>query len=71
MEINYRKLHLAMIRIMFFNFFQLLQVMIAMTVMIWLMVMCVLRKGEGKDLTKASTIVSMPEVNLRNSKCLS
>ncbi|VBB34036.1 unnamed protein product [Acanthocheilonema viteae] len=35
---------------------------IVTAVMIWLVIMCARRKSEGKDLTKASNIVSMPEV---------
>ncbi|VDP13628.1 unnamed protein product [Onchocerca flexuosa] len=46
----------------FFLISQLLQLVIVMTVTIRLIAMCGLRKSERKDLTKASTIVSMPEV---------
>uniref|UniRef100_A0A0R3RRZ6 Uncharacterized protein n=1 Tax=Elaeophora elaphi TaxID=1147741 RepID=A0A0R3RRZ6_9BILA len=36
--------------------------MIAIKVTMWLVILCSVRKNEGKDLAKASKIVSMPEV---------
>ncbi|VDK73232.1 unnamed protein product [Onchocerca ochengi] len=45
-----------------YTYLELLQLVIVMTVTIRLIAMCGLRKSERKDLTKASTIVSMPEV---------
>ncbi|OZC07951.1 hypothetical protein X798_05058 [Onchocerca flexuosa] len=44
------------------NVYAYLELVIVMTVTIRLIAMCGLRKSERKDLTKASTIVSMPEV---------
>uniref|UniRef100_A0A915PLC6 TPX2 C-terminal domain-containing protein n=1 Tax=Setaria digitata TaxID=48799 RepID=A0A915PLC6_9BILA len=41
---------------------KLLQAVIAIVVASWLVTVCALRKGERKDLMKASNIVSMPEV---------
>ncbi|KAM3716929.1 tRNA pseudouridine synthase [Dirofilaria immitis] len=43
-------------------YLELLQIMNAIMITIWLVAICGLRKGERKDLIKASKIISMPEI---------